>query len=182
MKKDPDLCMRKLQEVLSTGSFSPGAWTNREDEILLGLLESQNPKWVTIANAINKEVHRGVKVRNGKQCKERWINHLNPSIQKGPWTDEEDLALLQYYKTYGNRWSMITSLIGSRGESNVKNRFKSLINSVKHEDYNSSIQEKVEKLVSRLDIKTCKNESDEFKDDANLPTAVNSFDIEGDLQ
>ena len=25
--------------------------------------------------------------RAGKQCRERWMNNLDPSIKKGPWTD-----------------------------------------------------------------------------------------------
>lgn len=27
--------------------------------------------------------------RTGKQCRERWHNHLNPCISKVPWTSEE---------------------------------------------------------------------------------------------
>jgi hypothetical protein len=26
--------------------------------------------------------------RTGKQCRERWHNHLNPGIVKGDWTEE----------------------------------------------------------------------------------------------
>lgn len=28
--------------------------------------------------------------RIGKQCRERWFNHLDPSIKKGEWSPEED--------------------------------------------------------------------------------------------
>ena len=31
--------------------------------------------------------------RTGKQCGEEWHNHLDPHINKSPWTDsEEDIA------------------------------------------------------------------------------------------
>ena len=33
--------------------------------------------------------------RNGKRCRERWHNHLDPSISKEPFTAEEDAVLLQ---------------------------------------------------------------------------------------
>lgn len=33
--------------------------------------------------------------RVGKQCRERYHNHLDPNINKGPWTPEEDAILLK---------------------------------------------------------------------------------------
>ncbi len=32
--------------------------------------------------------------RIGKQCRERWHNHLNPDINKKPWTLEEDRLII----------------------------------------------------------------------------------------
>ncbi len=29
--------------------------------------------------------------RSGKQCRERWHNHLDPNINKDTWTDEEGI-------------------------------------------------------------------------------------------
>lgn len=26
--------------------------------------------------------------RTGKQCRERWYNHLDPTVKKGEWTEE----------------------------------------------------------------------------------------------
>ncbi len=28
--------------------------------------------------------------RTGKQCRERWHNHLDPNINKNAWTEEEE--------------------------------------------------------------------------------------------
>jgi hypothetical protein len=33
--------------------------------------------------------------RIGKQCRERWHNHLNPDINKKPWTEEEDRRIIE---------------------------------------------------------------------------------------
>jgi transcriptional activator Myb len=33
--------------------------------------------------------------RIGKQCRERWHNHLNPGINKKPWTEEEDRRIIE---------------------------------------------------------------------------------------
>ena len=34
-----------------------------------------------------------LKGRSGKQCRERWHNHLDPNINKSPWTDKEELII-----------------------------------------------------------------------------------------
>lgn len=36
------------------------------------------------------EIAASIPGRMGKQCRERWFNHLNPELTKAPWTDEED--------------------------------------------------------------------------------------------
>jgi hypothetical protein len=32
--------------------------------------------------------------RTGKQCRERWHNQIDPSINKTPWNDDEELILV----------------------------------------------------------------------------------------
>ena len=63
--------------------------------------------------------------RIGKQCRERWNNHVDPSIRKGKWTEEEDLLLFEAQSVFGNRWTEISKLLPGRTENNVKNRFHS---------------------------------------------------------
>jgi hypothetical protein len=43
----------------------------------------------------------------GKQCRDRWMNHLAPDIKKSPWTPEEDNILLTGQQKWGNAWSKI---------------------------------------------------------------------------
>jgi myb proto-oncogene protein len=43
--------------------------------------------------------------RLGKQCRERWFNHLNPDIKKEAWTPEEDRIILGAHHELGNKWS-----------------------------------------------------------------------------
>ena len=42
-------------------------------------------KWSEIASRIPGRI--------GKQCRERWFNHLDPMIKKGGWSAEEDRLL-----------------------------------------------------------------------------------------
>jgi hypothetical protein len=46
--------------------------------------------------------------RTGKQCRERWFNHLNPSIRRDKWTLEELTAFLDCWKKHKNRWTKIS--------------------------------------------------------------------------
>ena len=74
--------------------------------------------WTIIANEIDG--------RTAKQCRERWCNHLDPSIIKGNWTEEEDALILQRQKEMGNKWSKISKMLLGRTENAVKVRWKAL--------------------------------------------------------
>jgi hypothetical protein len=61
-----------------------------------------------------------------KKCRERWKNHLNPTLIKGNWSKEEDGLIIRLQKEIGNKWSEIASHLPARTEHSVKNRFYSL--------------------------------------------------------
>ena len=63
-------------------------------------------KWSDIAKLLPGRV--------GKQIRERWQNHLDPTLKKTEWTIEEDLLLLELHKKQGNRWMMIARGIDGR--------------------------------------------------------------------
>ena len=58
-------------------------------------IKSGMTKWSEIATKVPGRI--------GKQCRERWFNHLDPSIKKGGWTEEEDKILVEYQAKLGNR-------------------------------------------------------------------------------
>lgn len=99
-----------------------GAWTAEEDAVLRSMVEEcglGNVKWSEIAAQLpgascgaawprrTDAADRMRRVRGagrlGKQCRERWFNHLDPSINKGPWTHAEDHLLVEAQQLLGNK-------------------------------------------------------------------------------
>ena len=94
-------------------------WTTEEDAAVLRLVGEHGPKgWSTIASQIEGRV--------GKQCRERWQNHLDPSVSKAPWSAEEEQELLRLHKVIGNKWVEIANHMPGRTDSSVKNQFHKL--------------------------------------------------------
>jgi len=113
-------CLHRWQKVLRPG-LHKGPWSKEEDAIVLDFVHKsggvQCVKWSAVANQVEG--------RLGKQVRERWYNHLDPMLNKGPWTPEEDALLLQLQAAMGNRWCEIAKNISGRSENAVKNRWNS---------------------------------------------------------
>lgn len=89
-------------------------WTQAEDEVIKEGT-SQRLSWVQIAAKLP--------LRNAKQCRDRYVLHLDPALNKEKWTLEEDTLIAQLYNQYGSKWSYIASQIPGRTDNAVKNRF-----------------------------------------------------------
>lgn len=101
-----------------------GPWKKQEDELLASLVEEHGPKdWSKIANKMAQLGH----VRMGKQCRERWFNHLSPEVRKEAWTSEEDRVIIESHRQLGNKWTAISRLLNGRPANAIKNHWNSTL-------------------------------------------------------
>jgi hypothetical protein len=94
-------------------------WSFEEDLTLgIALKIYGNKKWSKIANHLLG--------RTDIQCRERFCNILDPSLEEVEWTPYEDMKLLMLYDKMKNKWSKIAKEFGNRTDNTCWRRWKYL--------------------------------------------------------
>jgi hypothetical protein len=106
-------CITQWQHLTkSTVKKGKGSWTAEEDAVLKEKRLLYGRKWSQIATHLPG--------RQGKQCRERYMNNLDPNLLKGEWTEEEDLVLIAMQEIHGNKWASISKYLPGRSDNDIK--------------------------------------------------------------
>lgn len=162
--------MQRYNKILKPGLVK-GPFSYEEDCVIRSWVKSIGPqKWTKLSKELNG--------RTGKQCRERWMNVLNPELKKSDWTDEEEFRLFYLHELFGSKWTKLVTFFEGRTENMIKNRFYSNLRRIALEELkvlgtgkkkiwsNLELLRFVEKAFAEKCIKLrdeLKMENDEFK-------------------
>ena len=118
--QEPPTSAERQYDLQSYMSAKPvhskkNAWTPEEDAMLARIIAEQgHGHWTQVAAHLPG--------RMGRQCRERWFNHLAPEVKKGDWSKEEDELIVAAVREHGTKWSLIQKQLPGRSDNSIKNR------------------------------------------------------------
>uniref|UniRef100_A0A8C4Z1S9 snRNA-activating protein complex subunit 4 n=1 Tax=Gadus morhua TaxID=8049 RepID=A0A8C4Z1S9_GADMO len=113
------MCFQTYQRFLSK-NLKKSLWSAEEDEVLRELVDKMR-----IGNFIPyTQMSYFIEGRDPSQLMYRWSQVLDPALRKGPWSKEEDKALLRSVARLGERnWSKIRLEVPGRSDGACRDRY-----------------------------------------------------------
>ena len=88
------------------------AWSKEEDDVLLQCIHDLGVgQWSRIAQSFRDKTGCN---RSTKQCRNRWFNSLDPSVNHNDWSPEEEHMIYDLQKQHGNKWAEIAKHLNRR--------------------------------------------------------------------
>lgn len=144
--KSAAACLNRWHSI-NKPNVVKGPWNVEEDKKLIDWIKTNGASnWTSCSEFITG--------RSGKQCRERWLNALNPLLKKGSWEPEEDYIIFKLFKKLGSKWSIISNYISGRTENSIKNRFYSTLRRIAAES--KTISKKSQLQLEQNDLSKMK--------------------------
>ena len=118
-------------------------WTYEEDLKLIELVNKKDSliKWNEIAVNFNKTV---------RQCYSRY-KQINPNLNKGKWTLEEEDNLKKLVDKYGKKWSQLSKHLKTRSSKQIRDHFNNCMdNTISKEKFSKEEIDKIKCLYMKF--------------------------------
>jgi hypothetical protein len=90
-------------------------WKPEEDAKLTAAVKELGPKWARVAEMVPG--------RTDKQCRKRWVDCLDPNLERRGWTVEEDTKLTDAVNKCGKDWVAVAALVPGRNNIQCRKRW-----------------------------------------------------------
>ncbi len=152
-------CIKRYKII--NPKIKKGFWTFEEDQELLRLFRINGKNWAKIANNFR------YKNRTGKQIRQRYLNFLDPKINRSKFSLEEDLMILKLFHIYKSNWKNYVNHFNHRSVDMIKGRYYSSVRfNIKILNIVNSLKEKNIKSENNYKTIDIKNELDFDKEDS----------------
>lgn len=112
-------CIKRFKKI--NPKIKKGLWTEEEDAEVVRLSKIYGKNWAKIsANISNKN-------KTGKQIRQRYLNFLDPSINRSKFTLEEDIKIMRLYDVYKTNWKYYVKHFNCRSSDMIKGRYYSSV-------------------------------------------------------
>lgn len=148
-KKSSTLISQKAIIINSNTKNNLNYWSKDQDEKLLKIVsdyitqKGNKIKWKFIA--LNFEAEN----KTSKQCYARY-RQINPNLNKGKWTEEEQDQLLMLIQKHGTNWAKIASIMKNRSGKQIRNHYYACLLT---SDYTPEEDEKLKELYLKFGTK-----------------------------
>lgn len=124
--RQPTQCRHRWHKTMLP-NLKKGHWDEDETQQLRTLVMQQKEIALAGATIDWEAISKHIQGRTGKACRERWTSRMDPSINREPFSAQEEEQLLSLHAQLGgNQWARIADQMSGRTADAVKSKYISI--------------------------------------------------------